>query len=345
MLTMSPAPVPGEVRPPLSTATPSLRISVAMCTFNGARFLQSQLESLAAQTRLPDELVVCDDGSSDDTVRLLEKFAQRAPFPVRIERNAATMGSTKNFEKAIGLCNGELIATSDQDDVWLPEKLALCEMAFARDPSLALVFTDAEIVDESLRPLGYRLWESIHFGRQARRRVACGEAFTVLLRQWLATGATTMFRTEYRPVVLPIPDIWVHDGWIAFLIGAMAPIGMVERPTLMYRQHPGQQIGGTRFDWRRLYLTARSMGAAYFRRDHERFRLARERLDAFAGRGRVVASLELMDGKVAHQARRLAIAESPSRMQRILWSLDELLHGRYSRYSPTWSHAVKDMFL
>jgi glycosyltransferase involved in cell wall biosynthesis len=321
------------------------RISIALCTFDGARFLEPQLESFVAQSRLPDELVVCDDRSSDDTLVILEAFAGRAPFPVRIEVNPVRLGSTRNFEKAIGLCTGDLIATSDQDDVWLPEKLALCEAAFARDPTLGLVFTDAEIVDESLRPLGYTLWESIHFDRRARRRVTDGDAFGVLLRQWLVTGAATMFRADLRPVFLPIPDVWVHDGWIAFLAGAVAPVGMVDHPTVRYRQHPGQQIGGVRFTWRQLYRTAKSMGPAYFRRDHERFRLALDRLSAFPDRIRNEGSLERVNQKLAHQARRLAISESPSRARRILLSLDELLHGRYARYSPAWSHAVKDMFL
>ncbi len=96
------------------------------------RCLEPQLASLLAQTRLPDELVACDDGSTDGTVSILEAFARRAPFPVRIERNDVRLRSTRNFEKAIGLCTGDLIATSDQDDVWLPEKLALCEAAIDR---------------------------------------------------------------------------------------------------------------------------------------------------------------------------------------------------------------------
>jgi hypothetical protein len=119
----------------------------------------------------------------------------------------------------------------------------------------------------------------------------------------------------------------------------------VEQPTLRYRQHGGQQIGATRFTWAQLYRVARSLDAAYFRLNHERFRLADERLHAFASWVREAPSLELMDGKLAHQARRLAISESQSRAQRILWALDEFLHGRYARYSPAFSHVLKDMFL
>src|SRR6266567_6944512 len=103
------------------------RISVAMCTYNGARFLREQLESIAAQSRLPDELVVCDDGSTDETVETIKAFVGRAPFAVRLEINSKNLGSTKNFEKAIGLCEGEIIALADQDDVWKPQKLAVLE--------------------------------------------------------------------------------------------------------------------------------------------------------------------------------------------------------------------------
>ena len=322
------------------------RISIALCTYDGARFLEPQLESFLAQTHLPGELVVCDDGSRDGTVALLRDFANRAPFPVRIEVNPARLGSTRNFEKAIGLCTGDLIATSDQDDVWLPEKLALCEAAFARDPRLGLVFTDAEVVDESLRPRGYRLWESIHFGRAAQRRVLRGEGFSVLLRQWVVTGATMMFRAEHRRDILPIPESWVHDGWIAFLIGALAPIGLIPEPTVMYRQHAGQQIGAALLDLPQMIRLAREVGPPQFRLARDRFELARRRLQELDGRRVGAEILAAVDRKVAHQARRLAISECPSRTRRVVWAVEELLRGGYSRFSPVTSHHfAKDLLL
>jgi glycosyltransferase involved in cell wall biosynthesis len=318
---------------------------VALCTFNGAPFLEAQLESYLSQTRLPDELVACDDVSSDDSVSILRDFARRAPFPVRIEVNDVNLGSSKNFENAIRLCTGDLIATSDQDDVWLPEKLTLTEAAFACDPRVGLVFSDADVVDESLRPRGYRLWDAIHFAPASRLRVRRGFGFDVLLRQWLVTGATMAFRAEYRSAVLPIPECWIHDGWIAFLVGALARVTMVERPAVLYRQHASQQIGAARLTLRQTYELARKVGPAYFKLDRDRFQLASERLRGLVGEEVDARILEQVDRKIAHLARRLAIAESPSRAQRILMSLDELLHGRYARYSPAWSHAVKDMFL
>ncbi len=321
------------------------RLSVAMCTYNGARFLQAQLDSFQAQTRRPDELVVCDDGSTDESLAIVARFASRAPFPVRVERNQSRLGSTKNFEKAIGLCTGDLIATSDQDDVWLPDKLAQSVAAIDGSPPRGLVFTNADVVDDELRPLGHTMWDAIHFDRADRRRMRHGRWFRVLLRRWVVTGATMMFRSQYRPLVLPIPDSWVHDGWIAFLIGALAPIGFVERATLQYRQHPAQQIGGKKLGWRELYRKAREVGPAHFRLDYERFVLAQERLRAWGEPPVAAEVLARVERKVAHQKRRLAIAEASSRWQRAGWALSELLHFRYQRYSPTYSHFIKDLLL
>src|SRR5258708_1747298 len=122
----------------------SIKVSVALCTYNGARFLREQLESIAAQTHIPAELVACDDASTDDSFSILESFAKSAVFPVRLVRNEIRVGSTKNFEQAIGLCTGEIIALCDQDDVWLPEKLARIGEELARHRDAVMVFSDAE---------------------------------------------------------------------------------------------------------------------------------------------------------------------------------------------------------
>src|SRR5688572_3171861 len=100
------------------------RLSVALCSYNGARFIHDQLSSIARQSRLPDELVICDDRSSDNTIAIIEKFAVDAPFPVRSHVNPTNLGSTKNFELAISRCCGDFIALSDQDDIWHQDKLA-----------------------------------------------------------------------------------------------------------------------------------------------------------------------------------------------------------------------------
>src|SRR5918997_119590 len=202
------------------------RFSVAMCTYNGARFVAEQLASVAAQTRPPDELVVCDDGSADETRELVGEFAARAPFPVRLSVNERNLGSTRNFGRAISLSAGDLIALSDQDDVWHPEKLEKLEARFDARPSVGLVFTDAELVDERLR-------------------VRRGRALDVLLPGWSVTGATMAFRADFRDLVLDIPEdlALIHDGWIALMVAAVSEIDYIAEPLIQYRQHPRQQVG------------------------------------------------------------------------------------------------------
>ncbi|HEV2835287.1 MAG TPA: glycosyltransferase, partial [Pyrinomonadaceae bacterium] len=100
-----------------------MNLSIALGTYNGAVYLKEQLESIAAQTRTPDELVISDDQSTDDTLRLIEEFAATAGFPVPLSVNESNLGTAKNFEKAISLCRGDVILLSDQDDVWHSDKL------------------------------------------------------------------------------------------------------------------------------------------------------------------------------------------------------------------------------
>ena len=108
-------------------------ISIAMATYNGEKFLEQQLQSLSKQTRLPAELVVCDDASGDATVDIVTRFSKTAPFPVKLVVNEQRLGWRGNFLKAASLCTSEYIAFCDQDDIWLPEKLAVVQAHLEKD--------------------------------------------------------------------------------------------------------------------------------------------------------------------------------------------------------------------
>ena len=128
-----------------------MMISVAMATFNGGRYLREQLDSIRRQSLLPTELIVCDDGSSDDTVEIVRGFATDAPFKVVIDAHGQRLGFTPNFLRAIGLCTGEVVALCDQDDVWDERKLAVCIPKFA-DETVMTVTHRVQVVDENLQP-------------------------------------------------------------------------------------------------------------------------------------------------------------------------------------------------
>jgi len=112
----------------------TFKVSVAMCTYNGQRFLHQQLQSLLDQTVRPDELVVCDDGSSDDSLMVVEAFAVSAPFFVRVIRNSQNLGYIRNFEQAISRCTGDLVFLCDQDDVWDRRKIETLRDVFVTEP-------------------------------------------------------------------------------------------------------------------------------------------------------------------------------------------------------------------
>lgn len=225
-----------------STNGSSPRISVVMCTYNGDRYLETQLESIATQSRLPCELVVCDDHSTDGTLAILKRFQAGAPFPVHVIQNGLRLGSTRNFDQAIGLARGEYIALCDQDDRWLPAKLERLSDALMKEPFLGGVFSDANLIDGDGRPLAIRLFERHKFTAQKQRRFLSCPTST-LLKHDVVTGATLMFRASIRRYCSPIPSSWVHDGWLAWMIALHARFSLVPEPLIEYRIHSGQQLG------------------------------------------------------------------------------------------------------
>lgn len=217
-------------------------ISVAMCTYNGERFLNEQLESIANQTLLPLEIVVCDDGSIDATVDIVTTFAKSAPFSVRLVRNACNLGSTRNFEQAIQLCRGDLIALCDQDDIWDSKKLSVLAARFA-DASVGGVFSNGYLMDECSVSLHRTLWQSFGFSSKLRKEWQAKGAIPIFLRQDIVTGAALMFRAQLRQYLFPISPRWVHDAWIVWVIAMVSRLEFVEAPLIRYRVFTGQQEG------------------------------------------------------------------------------------------------------
>jgi glycosyltransferase involved in cell wall biosynthesis len=213
-----------------------------MCTYNGERFLPEQLASIAKQTRLPDELVVCDDRSTDRTVDIVREFAATASHPVRIFVNERNLGFVANFERAIQLCNGDLIALSDQDDSWYPERLERSEQEFAEHPEVGLVFSDADLIDDQGQLTGTRLWPNFGFVGELKQRLLAGD-YTVLTRRRFVTGATIMFRSRLRENCLPFGSGWLHDEWLAPVAAAVADLLPIDAPLIHYRKHASQQVG------------------------------------------------------------------------------------------------------
>jgi glycosyltransferase involved in cell wall biosynthesis len=217
-------------------------VSVVLCTFNGASFLPLQLKSLAGQSRLPDELVVRDDGSTDATLALLEDFARSVPFPVVVHENRRRLGIPDNFWAAIGDATGELIALCDQDDIWAPAKLERAVAVLDADPTVGAVFTNGWCIDVNGDPTGMLLWDAAAFSTEDRAEVRSGRELDVLLRHSVVTGATVTFRASLVSGMVPWPPI-THDAWIAMVVAMQARLEAVDEPLIAYRLHPGNAVG------------------------------------------------------------------------------------------------------
>jgi glycosyltransferase involved in cell wall biosynthesis len=220
-----------------------VKISIAMCTYNGARYLREFLDSILAQSLLPYEVVVCDDGSIDETLEILEGFREQAPFVVRIVRNSSNLGYSRNFAKAIDLCVGEIVALADQDDIWYPNKLKRFADVFNADASIEGVFSDGDVIDETSQPVGRSLWESFLFDSKDVARFHSGEAVDTLLRRNVVTGMAFAFRSSAKDVLPSMPSSWIHDGWIAIQIAMRSRLVPVPERLVGYRVHGTQQIG------------------------------------------------------------------------------------------------------
>jgi glycosyltransferase involved in cell wall biosynthesis len=321
-------------------------VSVALCTYNGAAFLPDQLASIAAQSRPPDELVVRDDASEDDTPAVLRAFAARAPFPVRFERNAERLGSIRNFDGAIGACTGDLIALSDQDDVWRPGKLAVLERRLHDSPGVGLVFSDADVVDAALNPTGARLWERIGFDRRQQRFWRARGALTALVPGRIVTGATMAFRSTFRALVLPTPEgiaPMIHDGWIALAIAAVAGVEFIDEPLVAYRQHAAQQIGapGPLDARRRLGPIASAAHVNTYSMYIASLEALQKRLAAGRAGPEGVAAARLIGTILRHFEIR---ANLPSRrLDRLPLVLRELASRRYHDYGNGVRSLIKDL--
>lgn len=236
--------------------------SVAMCTYNGARFIEEQLRSILDQTIHVGEIVICDDGSTDETISIIEKVAKETIIPIHIHINERNLGCVANFEKAIRLCQGDIIFLSDQDDVWMPNKVEVITKWFDQHPAMNVVFGDAILIDENSEIIfdsvisqsfnqhneegtPIRLWECVGFSKLSQRQFDEGLGFELWIRLNRATGATMAFkRTLLKTIQLKYSNKYLyHDFILSFHALLNNMLGYIVQPIMYYRQHSSQAIG------------------------------------------------------------------------------------------------------
>ena len=319
------------------------RLSIVLCTYNGAAYLQSQLDSLLGQTLRPDEIVIGDDGSTDATMEILRRFAARAGesgVEVRLHRNPHNLGYIENFSGGLRRARGELLFLCDQDDVWHPAKLARMVAAFEADPRLLLLHSNARLVDAQGVSLHCSMFDALQLTAQEKQAIHAGAAFEVVLRRSFVTGATAALRRGLIDLALPVAPGWIHDEWLAAVAAASGRLDFIDDMLIDYRQHGANQIGASRrtllMKWRDLLMPRARLLA-----DEARRLLTLEQFFERAGFTSAADCARRVAHKRAHFERRVAIGRLP-RWRRAPAILHEARLGLYRRYGTGMRSILRD---
>lgn len=222
---------------------------ILMATYNGGAFIEAQLDSLRAQSYADWQLWVRDDGSSDDTVEKVRRYAALDTRVHLLEGDPVRLGAARSFSALLErfAAKSAYLMFCDQDDVWLPDKIALTlakmrelEMRFGKQTPI-LVHTDLSVVDRKLNVLDSSFWHYQWLNPEIK-------SLNRLLAQNNVTGCTMMVNRSLAMLASPVPERAImHDWWLALVAAAFGRIGHVARATMLYRQHGGNDTGAKRY--------------------------------------------------------------------------------------------------
>jgi len=323
-------------------------ISVALCTRNGAQFMAEQVSSILAQSRLPREIVLSDDASTDETVTIVStlvgEFNAVSSHKVKLVTlaNPKPLGVTKNFEQAIAKCTSELVALCDQDDRWHREKLAVMAAEFDARPDLTLLHSNLTLVDAEGVPLGATLFSFNEVRRSELDLLHSGHAVDVLLRRNLVTGAATVFRRLQLEISRPFPISWLHDEWLGMVAAVRGRVDTLEEPLVDYRQHGANQVGARKLDFLHYVASLRVPRAARNDRLFARAQAMTDHVVFGSGTEDVAGVRSIAQGKLAHEIARRAYPAS--RFKRWGPILREMKAGGYRRYGLGLQDIIRDFF-
>ena len=315
-------------------------LSVALTTCNGCPFIGPQLASIAAQTRAPDEIVIGDDRSDDDTPLVAEQFAAACRIPTHVQRNPTLLGIACNFEQVVRRCRGEIVVFADQDDVWMPHRLATLEAALRAAPDALGVFSNGLFIDERGAALPGTLFEKCAFDADARRRFRGDGALAELVRRNVVTGATLAVRRRALLPLLPFDGFWPHDYYMALGLSVLGRLLVIDDPLIYYRRHARQQIGFPAKTWRGMLQLVRGQSAAACAQESLAFEQLRLRLIALGIDARAPV-IQVLLGKRRLLAQRAEMRMSRGRAPALMWR--GLREGGYRKFSIGWKQLIIDL--
>lgn len=203
-----------------------MSISVCMAVYNGQNYLEAQINSILTQLSDEDEVVIVDDFSSDNSVNIIQNYQDKR---IKLIKNETNLGVVNTFEKALSHAGGNIIFLSDQDDIWLINKLDKFIDVFHNHPDVTLVISDAQIIDYSGNVINNSYFE-------LRGRFVNGLVSNIIKNKY--HGCVLAFRREMLDFILPFPiDTPMHDMWIGIVNSIYGKSFYLDQPLIQHRRH------------------------------------------------------------------------------------------------------------
>lgn len=220
-----------------------MKISVALCTYNGEKFISEQLQSIINQTVSVDEIIICDDNSTDKTASICEEILSKSGIDYKIVVNEASLGVANNFLKALKMTTGDYVFTCDQDDVWHKNKVEIF-IKEAKKSNRLIYFSNGLLVDSNNHSLNKTLWDSINLNFSEIE--GCDSPLKTILKRPIVTGAAMCVSKKLIDKVDSIPENWLHDEWFSIIASVEKSIIPIDEITFNYRQHGNNVVGATK---------------------------------------------------------------------------------------------------
>jgi glycosyltransferase involved in cell wall biosynthesis len=226
------------------------RVDIMLATYNGASFVDRQIESILGQMGAGCRLLIHDDGSSDETLSIVRRWASRRSRQIEVlEDHSANLGVCENFNRLLRHSDADYVVLCDQDDVWLPghiskplEQIRAAEKAMGTATPV-LAHTDLKVVDENLHTIAPSFWAYSHLDPYH------GNVLNRLLVQNVVTGCATVINRALARLAFPVPrEALMHDWWLALVASAFGCIRTIPEKTVLYCQHANNQLGATKYN-------------------------------------------------------------------------------------------------
>lgn len=218
---------------------------VIVCTYNGSEYIVEQLESIVAQSIQPQKIIICDDGSTDDTLDLINRFSESTPVMIEIHcRTIGRKGVSYNFMYGLSFFSSEFVFLSDQDDIWDEKKVLMYKNIAETAPKHTplLIYSDALLVDKSLNVINRSFLSSERLLRKEN------DSFKNLIFQNVIQGATVMINKNFINRIKYNDNMVMHDWWLGLIAASLGNIYFIPEPLIKYRQHANNLVGGKEYN-------------------------------------------------------------------------------------------------